>query len=76
MKLKLLYVLRHGQTEWNAQRRMQGRLNSPLTEQGKVQADAHGAVLKRLGVLIIYGYQQQVGRNRQRRWLTHTCKRP
>ena len=49
MKLKLLYVLRHGQTEWNAQRRMQGRLNSPLTEQGKVQADAHGAVLKRLG---------------------------
>ena len=28
---------------------MQGRLNSPLTEQGKVQADAHGAVLKRLG---------------------------
>jgi probable phosphoglycerate mutase len=49
MKLKLLYVLRHGQTEWNAQRRMQGRLNSPLTEQGKAQADAHGVVLKQLG---------------------------
>jgi probable phosphoglycerate mutase len=49
MKLKLLYLLRHGQTEWNAQRRMQGRLNSPLTEQGKAQADAHGAVLKQLG---------------------------
>ncbi len=49
MKLQVLYVLRHGQTEWNAQRRMQGRLNSPLTDQGKVQADAHGAVLKQLG---------------------------
>ena len=49
MKLKLLYVLRHGQTEWNVQRRMQGRLNSPLTAQGRTQADGHGAVLKQLG---------------------------
>ena len=49
MKLKLLYVLRHGQTEWNVQRRMQGRLNSPLTAEGRTQADAHGKVLKQLG---------------------------
>ena len=49
MKLKLLYVLRHGQTEWNVQRRMQGRMNSPLTAQGKTQADGHGVVLKQLG---------------------------
>ena len=29
-----LYLTRHGQTEWNLQVRMQGRGNSPLTEEG------------------------------------------
>ena len=29
-----IYLIRHGQTEWNAQRRMQGRSDSPLSEKG------------------------------------------
>lgn len=29
-----LYILRHGETTWNAENRMQGELNSPLTEKG------------------------------------------
>lgn len=29
-----LYIVRHGQTEWNVQKRMQGRLDSSLTEKG------------------------------------------
>lgn len=33
-----LYLTRHGQTEWNVARRMQGQKNSPLTELGKQQA--------------------------------------
>jgi probable phosphoglycerate mutase len=33
-----LYILRHGQTEWNAEDRMQGWLNSPLTPQGLREA--------------------------------------
>ncbi len=33
-----LYLMRHGQTEWNAQGRMQGRLDSPLTPLGQAQA--------------------------------------
>ncbi|MDH3643940.1 MAG: histidine phosphatase family protein [Gammaproteobacteria bacterium] len=44
--MKTLYLIRHGQTEWNVQKRMQGRLDSPLTEVGKSQANANGAGLK------------------------------
>lgn len=33
-----LFIARHGQTEWNVQRRMQGALDSPLTPLGKDQA--------------------------------------
>ena len=32
-KLKL-YIVRHGQTEWNVLEKFQGQLNSPLTEAG------------------------------------------
>lgn len=33
-----LYLLRHGQTEWNVQGRLQGRLDSDLTPLGRAQA--------------------------------------
>lgn len=33
-----LYLTRHGETIWNTQSRMQGRLDSPLTEKGLEQA--------------------------------------
>ena len=29
-----LYLLRHGETVWNKQKKIQGQLNSPLTEEG------------------------------------------
>jgi len=41
-----LYVLRHGQTAWNTERRMQGTRNSDLTERGRAQAVAMGRALK------------------------------
>lgn len=40
-----LYIMRHGQTEWNAQGRMQGALNSPLTKRGEEEAARQGAIL-------------------------------
>ena len=43
-----LYILRHGETEWNAQNRMQGELNSPLTPKGKMDAARQGEILRRL----------------------------
>ncbi|WP_415920329.1 histidine phosphatase family protein [Tateyamaria sp. SN6-1] len=33
-----IYVMRHGETEWNAEGRFQGALNSPLTAKGRAQA--------------------------------------
>jgi broad specificity phosphatase PhoE len=43
-----LYVLRHGETEWNRQRRWQGALDSALTPLGLDQAAAQGQLLARL----------------------------
>lgn len=34
----VIYLTRHGQTEWNLQGRLQGHLNSPLTRLGEQQA--------------------------------------
>ena len=41
------WFARHGQTEWNAERRFQGRSNSPLTELGRQQAMDQGENLRR-----------------------------
>jgi len=47
---KTIYFVRHGQTEWNAIERMQGRWNSDLNELGRRQADQNGRLLRGLGV--------------------------
>ncbi len=40
-----LYILRHGETVWNAEGRLQGRYDSPLTERGIAQAHAQRKIL-------------------------------
>ena len=40
-----LYLMRHGQTVWNAQGRMQGKLDSPLTALGVAQAEAQARLI-------------------------------
>lgn len=40
-----LYLLRHGETAWNLERRMQGSKDSSLTERGRAQAAAMGRAL-------------------------------
>ncbi|QSX33351.1 histidine phosphatase family protein [Shewanella avicenniae] len=45
-----LFILRHGQTVFNAERRLQGQCNSPLTPLGERQAYAMGrAIAQQLG---------------------------
>ena len=41
-----LYLIRHGQTEWNTQRRVQGAMDSPLTKNGIIQAENAARRLK------------------------------
>ena len=43
-----LYVVRHGQTEFNAERRIAGQRDSRLTALGRKQAASNGRVLKEL----------------------------
>ena len=43
-----ILLVRHGETEWNRERRHQGRFDSPLTAHGMAQAHAIGRRLARL----------------------------
>lgn len=44
----MIYLLRHGQTEFNREGRLQGRLDSPLTALGQDQARRMGRVLRQV----------------------------
>ena len=48
-----IYLVRHGETEWNAQGRFQGCLDSPLTPNGREQARQIGMLLAR----VLNGYR-------------------
>lgn len=43
-----LYVIRHGETDWNIVRRLQGRSNTHLNEKGKELAKITGEALKEI----------------------------
>lgn len=43
----LLYLVRHGETDWNLQRRIQGNTDIPLNDTGREQARATGRLLSR-----------------------------
>lgn len=49
-----LYLVRHGETVWNTEERMQGHLDSPLTSQGIQQAQRLGETLASLPIDACY----------------------
>lgn len=49
-----LYLTRHGETEWNVERRMQGSKESNLTEKGRTQARQLGRRLDNTNIDVVY----------------------
>lgn len=58
-----VYLVRHGETQWNAERRIQGQSDSPLTDNGEQQAWQVGARAKTLGITHIIS--SDLGRTRR-----------
>lgn len=54
MKNCTFYIIRHGQTEWNAIHRIQGQLDSPLTQQGKEETQQTARKLKNVHFDAVY----------------------
>ena len=52
--MKQIYFVRHGRTEWNAIRRMQGQWNSNLDDLGREQADVNGQWLAGMGIEALF----------------------
>lgn len=53
-KFATLYLVRHGETDWNAEKRIQGRIDRPLNEVGKQQAHEVGQKLAHVRASAIY----------------------
>lgn len=52
-------LVRHGETEWNAERRIQGQIDIALNETGRHQAAAAGRWLKQVGIAALYSSDLQ-----------------
>lgn len=48
VRLPKLYFIRHGETDWNAEGRLQGQRDIPLNDVGRVQAEEVANILARL----------------------------
>lgn len=49
----LMYITRHGQTDWNIEKRLQGRSDIPLNDTGRLQARECGEALQNAGIGLI-----------------------
>ncbi|RED37415.1 histidine phosphatase family protein [Paenibacillus sp. VMFN-D1] len=50
----MIYLVRHGQTEWNLENRMQGHQDSPLSAEGRLQAEKLHERLKTVDFAKVY----------------------
>ena len=53
-----LYIIRHGQTDWNVQGRLQGRQDIPLNAAGRSQAQMLAKGMEKRPVTAIYSSPQ------------------
>ncbi len=52
--MTILYLVRHGQSDWNAANRFQGHVDRPLTDLGRTQAEALARELASIALEAIY----------------------
>lgn len=53
--MSTLYLARHGETDWNRERRWQGATDVPLNDEGRAQARALAERLRDLGIGRVHG---------------------
>jgi len=58
----MIYIVRHGQTEQNLKKKLQGRSDFPLTELGREQASAVGDAFRDAGIVFDQVYTSPLGR--------------
>ncbi len=58
-----VYLVRHGETQWNAERRIQGQSDSPLTAKGEAQAVQVGERVRTYGITHVIA--SDLGRTRR-----------
>ncbi len=60
--MTLVYIIRHGETEWNLKGIHQGHKDSKLTPKGEEQADCLGQRFKDAGLIFDHIYSSDLGR--------------
>ncbi len=50
----MLYIMRHGKTEWNAKHKLQGRTDIPLSDEGRIMAENAGNKYKNIHFDVCY----------------------
>ena len=58
----MIYIVRHGQTEQNLKKKLQGRSNHPLTDLGREQASAVGDAFRDAGIVFDKVYTSPLDR--------------
>lgn len=75
MTVTRLCLVRHGETEWNAGKRIQGQIDIPLSSLGHAQARAAANALVDEGLAAVYG--SDLARARQTaEAIAHVCRVP
>lgn len=54
MSTTTIYLIRHAETTWNAERRLQGKLDAPLSERGIRQVQALATALRAVPLRALY----------------------
>ena len=70
-----LIVVRHGETEWNRERRMQGTTDTRLSDLGRVQASALGRHLRDHAFTALYSSDLSRARDTARAISEHTGRK-